>query len=250
MRAPVAGIPAPPFPPGLSWVNVAPLRMDEQVGRPVLVEFWDFCRPNSLRTLPYVKAWHERYAAAGLRVVAVHCPGFAPSADADAARAAVARLGIEHPVCLDPRFEVWRAYDNAGWPARYLFDQAGHLAEAHAGEGGYLETELAVQELLGLEREPLRPVRPEDEPTARIVVQSPDQPGDWSGPYAAGAAWAVLDGDGEVVVNGGALRVGHPGAYVLAEHAVHTEAELDLRVGPGVTCHAVLFTPGLAPADA
>src|SRR3712207_7222682 len=52
----------------LEWVNVASLRMDQQRGRPVLVEFWDFCRPNSLRTLPYVRAWHERYADAGLRV--------------------------------------------------------------------------------------------------------------------------------------------------------------------------------------
>ena len=68
VRAPVDSIPAPPFPRHLPWVNVAPLRMDKQSGRPVLIEFWDFCRPNSMRTLPYVQAWHERYAADGLRV--------------------------------------------------------------------------------------------------------------------------------------------------------------------------------------
>ena len=62
MRAPEHAIPRPPFPGKLTWVNVAPLRMDKQRGRPVLVEFWDFCRVNSLRTLPYLKAWHERYA--------------------------------------------------------------------------------------------------------------------------------------------------------------------------------------------
>ena len=65
MRPPVADIAAPPFPAKLEWVNVAMLRMDKQRGRPVLIEFFDFCRVNSLRTLPYVKAWHERYAAAG-----------------------------------------------------------------------------------------------------------------------------------------------------------------------------------------
>ena len=59
---------APPFPRQAEWVNVATLRMDQQRGRPVLVEFWDFCRVNSLRTLPYLKAWHERYADDGLRV--------------------------------------------------------------------------------------------------------------------------------------------------------------------------------------
>jgi hypothetical protein len=62
VRAPPDAIPAPPFPRELEWINVAPLRMDKQRGRPVLVEFWDFCRVNSLRTLPYLKAWHERYA--------------------------------------------------------------------------------------------------------------------------------------------------------------------------------------------
>ena len=63
LRAPVDTLSAPMIPSGLEWVNVASLRMDKQLGRPVLVEFWDFCRVNSLRTLPYVRAWHERYAA-------------------------------------------------------------------------------------------------------------------------------------------------------------------------------------------
>ena len=164
MRPPVDDIPAPPFPAKLPWVNVAPLRMDKQRGRPVLVEFWDFCRPSSLRTLPYVKAWHERYAADGLRVVTVHSPGFAPGEDEAAVRAAVARLEIEHPVCIDLGFELWRAYDNAGWPARYLWNGDGHLAEYHYGEGGYAETELAIQELLGVEREPVGAAAPRGRP--------------------------------------------------------------------------------------
>src|SRR2546423_12677413 len=110
MRPPVDTIAAPIFPKGLEWLNVAPLRMEKQYGRPVLVEFWDFCRPNSLRTLPYVRAWHDRYAAVGLRVIGVHTPGFAPARDASNVRAAVARLGIEHPVVLDPEYAVWNIY--------------------------------------------------------------------------------------------------------------------------------------------
>jgi len=250
MRAPVDTIAAPPFPRDLAWVNVAPLRMDKQVGRPVLVEFWDFCRPNSLRTLPYVKAWHERYAPDGLRVISVHSPGFEPSRPESAVRAAVARLGIEHPVCIDADHEVWGLYDNEGWPARYLFDQRGRLHEFHLGEGAYVETELAIQELLGIEREPLAPVRPEDEPSARIVVQTPDQPGPYSGPYVAGVVWGVLDGRGEVRANGRPVAVEHPGAYVLVEHPLSTEGVLDLDVGPGVECLAVCFSPGLAPPGA
>ena len=250
MRAPVDNIAAPPFPADLPWVNVAPLRMDKQVGRPVLVEFWDFCRPNSLRTLPYVRAWHERYAADGLRVISVHTPGFPASRDEDAVRAAVGRLGIEHPVCIDADGLVWSLYDNEGWPSRYLFNQASRLHDFHFGEGGYEETERAIQELLGIEREPLAPMRPEDAPEARIVVPSADVAGLWSGPYVAGSVWAVLDGRGEVRVNGRPVGVEHPGAYEIVSHPVSTQGVLDLEAGDGVECLAVCFAPGLAPPGA
>lgn len=246
MRPPVDTILAPPFPAKLPWVNVASLRMDQQRGRPVLVEFWDFCRPNSIRTLPYLKAWHERYEAHGLRVVSVHSPGFPPSQDEDAVREAVARLGIGHPVLIDTRFELWAAYENPGWPARYLWDGEGILADYQIGEGGYADTELAIQELLGVEREPLAPLRPEDDPAVLLEPQTEDQPGAYCGPYAAGGVWAVLSGRGELRVNGEAVDVGHPGAYALFEHPHHVEAVLDLEAGEGVECHATCFTPGVA----
>ena len=245
MRPPVDTIVAPPFPRGLEWVNVATLRIDQQVGRPVLVEFWDFCRPNSLRTLPYVRAWHERYAPAGLRVIGVHSPGFPPGRDNDAARAAVARLGIEHAVLLDPEHAVWNLYENEGWPARYLFDQSLTLVEFHYGEGAYAETERAIQELLGVERDPVGPLRPEDDPDSLIAVPTADQPGPYSGPYEAGTVWAVLEGRGELEVNGRLLVMEHPGAYPVVEHGRHTAGILDLRCGPGLTCHAVCFSPGV-----
>ena len=247
MRAPVADIAAPPFPARLPWVNVATLRMDQQLGRPVLIEFWDFCRVNSLHTLPYLRAWHERYADAGLRVVSVHCPGFAASRDPDAVRAAVAQLEIEHPVLVDTELELWRLYGNEGWPARYLFDQHGMLFDVHMGEGAYAETELAIGELLGIEVEPVGPLRPEDDPEALLAVPTADVAGPYSGPYEAGAVWAVLDGRGRVTVGGRAIDVGGPGAYPLVEHARHTAGVLELELGAGVTCEAVCFTAGLAP---
>ncbi len=246
MRPPVDTIPAPPFPRDLAWLNVAPLRMDQQRGRPVLIEFWDFCRVQSLRTLPYVRAWHDRYADAGLRVVSVHAPGFAPSRDEDEVRAAVGRLGIEHPVCLDTELELWSVYDNEGWPTRYLFDGHGMLAHYHFGEGAYAETEREIAAQLGVDREPLPPARPEDDPDALIVVPTADRPGPYSGPYEAGAAWAVLSGRGTIAVGGREVAVEHAGCRLLVEHERHTEAVLDLDVGPGVTCHATCFTPGLA----
>ena len=248
MRAPVDTIAAPLFPAKLPWVNVAGgqgAKMSTlQRGKPLLVEFWDFCRPNSIRTLPYVKAWHERYAQHGLRTVGVHCPGFEPSREEDAVRAAVARLGIEYPVLIDSEFELWREYENEGWPARYLFDGGARLFEYHYGEGGYLETELAIQELLAVEQEPLGPLRPEDEPGVLLVPQTEDQPGAYSGPYAAAGVWGVFDGEGSVSANGLLHEVDHPGAYPLVEHGRHTEGVLDLKEGPGVKCIATCFTPG------
>jgi thiol-disulfide isomerase/thioredoxin len=221
--------------------------MDQQLGRPVLIEFWDFCRPNSIRTLPYLKAWHERYGADGLRVIGVHASGFEPSGDPDAVRAAVQRLDVRYPVVVDVELEVWRQFGNLGWPARYLFNQHGRLFEYHYGEGGYEETESAIQELLGVDREPLPPLRPEDAPGMPLSLQSDDVEGPYSGPYEAGAAWAVLSGDGTVTVNGRELIVDHPGCYELISHPHSTAAALELEVGDGVRCHAVCFTPGLAP---
>ena len=246
MRAPVDHIPAPPFPARLPWINVAMLRMDQQLGRPVLIEFWDFCRPNSIRTLPYLKAWHERYEQAGLRVIGVHSSGFDPSLDPDAVNAAVQRLGIEYPVVVDVNHVIWEEYENLGWPARYLFNAEHKLFEYHFGEGGYTDTELAIQELLSLAREPLAAIRPEDDPAATLVPQTDDVVGPYSGPYEAGAVWAVFDGAGSIHVNGNQMMVDHPGAYELISHEHSTEGVLDLKLADDVECLAVCFTPGLA----
>ena len=114
MRPPAeAEIYAPEFPAGLDWLNVAFLRMNTLMGRgAVLVEFWDFARVNSLRTLPYLIEWHARYGDAGLRVIGVHSPGYSFGRDRDTVARAVERLEIAYPVLLDPEFEDWREYGN------------------------------------------------------------------------------------------------------------------------------------------
>src|SRR5271166_6491129 len=104
MRAPVDTIAAPLFPTKLPWVNASGPQATIQRGTPLLVEFWDFCRPNSIRTLPYLRGWDERYRAEGLRIVGVHSPGFEASRAEAAVREAVARLAIEYPVLIDSEF--------------------------------------------------------------------------------------------------------------------------------------------------
>jgi hypothetical protein len=251
LRAPVDTIVAPLFPTRLPWVNTTGPQASIQRGRPMLVEFWDFCRPNSMRTLPYVKGWHERYGAEGLRTIGVHCPGFDASREEPAVRAAVERLGISYPVLIDSAFEVWEDYGNEGWPARYLIDGRPRQFDYHHGEGGYRETELAIQELVGVEREPMDPARPEDAPDAQLLAQTEDQPGAYCGPYEAGGVWAVLAGMGTVRYgdssNGvrGELTVTQAGAYPLIEHERHTEGVLVLECSSGVECLATCFTPGV-----
>ena len=236
----------------------------------MLVEFWDFCRPNSLRTLPYLKAWHERYAEAGLRVIGVHCPGFEPSRDEQAVREAIARLGIEYPVLIDSELELWQEYENQGWPARYLFDGRGRLFDYHYGEGAYAETEPAIQavNVAGAGAAALRssgasratpslvanhaagvtgePLRHEDGPDVALSPQTADQPGAYSGPYEAGGVWGVFAGRGSVLVNGVELEIPRPGAYPLIAHERHTRAVLELDPSAGVDCLATCFTPGTA----
>jgi hypothetical protein len=181
-------------------------------------------------------------------VIGVHSPGFEPSREEESVRDAVSRLGIEYPVLIDSELVVWREYENLGWPARYLFDGRARLFEYHYGEGAYAETELAIGELLGVEREPLQPLRPEDAPGALLAPQTEDQVGAYSGPYEAGGVWAVLGGNGPVRVNGRELEVSRPGAYPLIEHERHTAGVLELEIGSGVRCHATCFTPGVAIA--
>jgi hypothetical protein len=246
VRSPVDHIAAPEFPLRLPWWGGGPLSMAKLRGRPVLIEFWDFCRANSIRTLPYLKAWHERYSPRGLQLIGVHASGFAPSADPAAVEEAAARLEIPYPVVVDTQLEIWGLYGNLGWPGRYLFNQQGMLFEQHYGEGAYDETERAIQELLEIDEPLVEPIRPEDAPGARLEPQTEDVEGSYSGPYEAGGVWAVLEGSGWAEVNGRRLSVSGPGCYELISHPVSTAGRLEFEPGPGVRCHAVCFTPGLA----
>ena len=247
---------APEFPRGLEWLNVAFLRMNTLMGRgAVLVEFWDFARVNSLRTLPYLKEWHERYAGAGLRVIGVHTPGYSFGRDRATVARAVERLEIPYAVALDPGYEVWRLYGNRGWPGRYLFDRTGKLALMHYGEGEYDDTERAIGECLGIEVEPMAPIRPEDAPGVLLEPQTSDialpadrerlelvrdwkDGEDWIAAVDAGAAatFSYRAGAAYAALSEGGVE---PGLYEV-EGTVEAES-------PGLRLHGIQFTPR-APA--
>ncbi|HXF51101.1 MAG TPA: redoxin domain-containing protein [Dehalococcoidia bacterium] len=171
---------APEFPPNATWLQGGPLRMSELRGRVVLIDFWDYTCVNCIRTLPYVKAWHERYADKGLTIVGVHAPEFSFARDVDNVRRAIERFGIAYPVVVDNDFALWKAYANRYWPAKYLVDKEGYLRFYHHGEGAYDEVERAIQSLLrdanpSVELPDLmEPVRPEDRPGAVCYRVTPE----------------------------------------------------------------------------
>jgi thiol-disulfide isomerase/thioredoxin len=130
------------------WLNTEPLTTESLRGRPVLVEFWTFTCINWLRTLPYVRAWYERYRDDGLVVIGVHSPEFGFEHDLRNIRTALDAMDVVHPIAVDNDFAVWRAFDNAYWPALYLVDVEGRIRYHRFGEGEYEASELVIQQLL------------------------------------------------------------------------------------------------------
>lgn len=264
MRVTDQEIIVPDLPHDLTWVNFLEEDIDDllRVG-PVLIEFWDFARINSLRTLPYMEEWNRRYAGSGATVLGVHSSGFSFGNDEATVRAAIDRLGITHPVMLDPEFKLWRTFENRGWPARYLFGRGGRLKYFHYGEGDYNECELTLQEILReIDAdvdlpELMEPVRAEDAPGVEMRAQTADLQlpdgadrlkvkGTWgsaedyiqsekagnkvSVKCDAGSAWAVLSGEG----------VEYPGLHEVPIDGGKATVEAS---GPGLRVHGFQFTP-------
>jgi thiol-disulfide isomerase/thioredoxin len=138
------------------WLNSEPLTAEGLRESVVLVDFWTYSCVNWLRTLPYVRAWDERYRDHALVVVGVHAPEFGFEHDLDNVRRAATELGVGYPVVIDNEFTIWRAFENHYWPAVYLVDRDGRVPFHHFGEGAYEETERAIQRLLGVDAETAR----------------------------------------------------------------------------------------------
>ncbi len=139
---------APDFAGISAWINSAPLTMADLRGRVVLVEFWTFACINCIHVQPYVNAWYEQYASAGLVVVGVHTPELSFERDLDNVRQAVSRAGLRYPVAFDPNFATWNAYHNSFWPALYFIDRTGRIRHTHFGEGDYQGSEQVIRQLL------------------------------------------------------------------------------------------------------
>ena len=124
-----------------AWINSPALTRESLKGKVVLVDFWTYSCINCLRTLPYIKAWNEKYKDAGLVIVGVHTPEFPFEKDEGNVRQAVKDLGLTYPVAMDNNYAIWRAFGNQYWPADYFVDATGKVRFHHFGEGGYEESE-------------------------------------------------------------------------------------------------------------
>jgi thiol-disulfide isomerase/thioredoxin len=131
-----------------AWLNSPPLKAEDLRGKVVLVDFWTYTCINWLRTLPYVRAWADKYRDKGLVVVGVHSPEFAFEKNLDNVRMAVKALHVDYPVAVDSEHVIWRGFRNNYWPALYLIDAQGRVRHMHFGEGAYEQSEMAIQRLL------------------------------------------------------------------------------------------------------
>lgn len=130
------------------YVNTDPVTLADLKGKVVLVDFWTYSCINCIRTIPYLNAWHEKYAADGLVIVGVHTPEFQFEKDYNNVKAAVEKFEIKYPVVQDNDKGTWNAYENRYWPRKYLIDNEGYIRYDHIGEGEYAETEKVIQSLL------------------------------------------------------------------------------------------------------
>ncbi|HUP67030.1 MAG TPA: cytochrome c biogenesis protein DipZ [Sphingomicrobium sp.] len=130
------------------WFNSPPLTTEQLKGKVVLIDFWTYSCINCLRSLPYVKAWAEKYKKDGLVVIGVHAPEFAFEREPANVARAIKDLDVTYPVALDNRYALWSALKNNYWPAHYFVDAQGRIRFHHFGEGEYAMSERVIRQLL------------------------------------------------------------------------------------------------------
>lgn len=242
--------------------------------KPALVHFFDAAQMNSLRSLPYVRAWSKRYQPLGLAVYGVHTPRWPLTEDPLEASKAIESLDLPHPVALDSKRAIWRDYGCHGWPHLFLWKQGGWLAWSQLGEGDYEALETAIREVLEeAEALPeagwpdlLEPIRESDRPGAELIPPSeemliggsletpwsPDREGATiEASYQGAGAYAAVGGTGEVAfsIDGGdstQLEISGPQLIELATHERSGEHTLNLTPGMGVQVYSLSFAPGPA----
>lgn len=157
-----------------SWLNAQPLTAAGLRGKVVLINFCTYTCINWLRSLPYVRAWSEKYRDRGLVVIGVHTPEFPFQKDTENIRRALKDSRVEYPIAIDNDYAIWRAFNNQYWPALYFIDTSGRIRHHHFGEGAYERSETIIQQLLG---DAGKATGPE---LVSVQVRGIEAPADWA----------------------------------------------------------------------
>jgi thiol-disulfide isomerase/thioredoxin len=218
----------PPLDGATEWLNSAPLTTDGLRGKVVVVNFWTYTCINWLRTLPYIRAWAEKYPEHGLVVIGVHTPEFPFEHDLENVRRAVKDTRITYPVVVDNDYAIWEAFDNHYWPALYLVDAEGSIRYQQFGEGDYEEAERTIQQLLteaGVEGI--------DHSLVEVDAQGAEVAADWNH-LASGEMYLGHERTDGFVSPGGAV-VGEQAVYTPPERLARNEWALsgEWTVEPG-----------------
>ncbi|MEO8167599.1 MAG: redoxin domain-containing protein [bacterium] len=131
-----------------SWVNSQPTTLAKLQGKVVLLEFWTFGCYNCRNTLPFIKAWHDKYSGPKFQIIGVHTPEFESEKNLTTVKKKIDQLGIRYPVVTDNDYKTWNAYDQHYWPVMYLIDKKGIIRHIHIGEGDYETIEKEIAELM------------------------------------------------------------------------------------------------------
>lgn len=232
---------------------------------PVLVHFFEASEASSVRSLRWIREWHERYGGLGLTVLGVHTPRSAFAAATADLEAVCSALAVRHRVANDAERLIWRDYGCHGWPSLFLWRRTGVLVWAHFGEGEYQATERSIRECLGDAElpPPAEALRPTDTEGARVIAPSDelfpggsfDTPLEGGGEgfavdYEAGAVYVAASGDGDVAlaVDGRdlePLRVGGPATFEVADHGTHGSHTLVITPSAGTRIWSIGFGAGI-----
>jgi hypothetical protein len=156
------------------WLNSPPLTSAGLSGKVVVVNFCTYTCINWLRTLPYVRAWAERYRDDGLVMIGAHTPEFTFEHDLANVEEMLAAMHVDWPIAVDNDYAVWGAFANHYWPALYFIDADGRIRHHRFGEGDYEASERVIQELL---REAGADV---DDALAPVEAEGPEVEAGWT----------------------------------------------------------------------
>ena len=129
----------------LRAMNGPNLRLHEQIGQVVMVNFWaTWCGPCR-QEMPHLNRLYEKYRASGFVLLGVNV-----DEDPRNAAAVAAKLGIKFPVLLDTDKKVSRLYNLATMPSTVMIDRDGRVKYVHRGyvEGTEQKYETQIREML------------------------------------------------------------------------------------------------------